>query len=252
VPPARASLFVTCLVDLLYPEVGQASVAVLEDLGVAVDFPAAQTCCGQPAWNAGYPDDARRVGTNLLDAMEGAEAVVTPSGSCAGMVRSFYPHLFEGTRDARRAQALADRTYELSQFVVDELGVPAWSGRWDGRVTVHDSCHGLREVGLTGQGRALMAGIEGLEVVEMSRPDLCCGFGGTFSLKLPEVATAMADDKLAQSAATGAQAIVSGDSGCLMHLAGRMSRTGSPMRPLHLATLLAEARGLVPAGRGAR
>jgi L-lactate dehydrogenase complex protein LldE len=248
------SLFVTCLVDLLYPQVGDATVAVLEHLGVAVDFPTAQTCCGQPAWNAGYPDDARRVARNLLDAMEGAEAVVTPSGSCAGMVRSFYSHLFAGTSDARRAEALADRTFELSEFVVDVLGVPTWSGRWDGTVTVHDACHGLREVGLTGQSRALMAGIEGLEVVEMSRPDLCCGFGGTFSLKLPEVATAMADDKLAQSAATGAHAIVSGDSGCLMHLAGRMSRTGSTMRPLHLATLLAEARGLVPspAGSGGR
>ena len=156
-PPTRVSLFVTCLVDLLYPQVGQATVAVLEDLGVAVDFPAAQTCCGQPAWNAGYADDARRVAANLLDAMEAAEAVVSPSGSCAGMVRSFYPHMFEGTVDARRAEALADRTYELSEFLVDVLGVPAGHGRWEGKVTVHDSCHGLREVGLSGQGRALMA-----------------------------------------------------------------------------------------------
>jgi L-lactate dehydrogenase complex protein LldE len=244
-PPGRATLFVTCLVDLLYPRVGQATVLLLEDAGVAVDFPPSQTCCGQPGYNAGFPDDARRVARGLLDAMEGAEVVVTPSGSCAAMVRTSYPHLFEGTRDERRARDLAARTYELSELLVDVLGVESVSGRWDGRVTYHDSCHGLRELGLTGQGRQLLRGIDGLDLVEMAWPDRCCGFGGAFSLRMPDVATAMADDKLSQASATDADVLVTGDSGCLMHLAGRLSRVGSPLRPMHLATLLAEAKGLL-------
>lgn len=250
-PPERVSLFVTCLVDLLFPEVGEATVALLRDLGVEVNFPPSQTCCGQPAYNSGFPDDARRVASNMLDAFEGSEAVVSPSGSCAGMIRSFYPHLFEGTANQERANALAGRTFELTEFVVDVLGVESIEGRWEGSVTYHDACHGLRELGLTGQGRKLLSGVEGLDLVEMARPDGCCGFGGTFSVRLPEVATAMADDKVAQATATEADAMVAGDAGCLMHLAGRMSRTGSSMRPVHVATLLAEARGLraVPAAR---
>ncbi|HEY1329924.1 MAG TPA: (Fe-S)-binding protein [Actinomycetota bacterium] len=243
-PPARVSLFVTCLVDLLYPEVGEATVALLRDLGVEVDFPESQTCCGQPAFNSGFDADARRVARTLLGAFDDAEAVVAPSGSCAGMVRSFYPHLFHGTKDEARANALAGKIYELTEFVVDVLGASSVEGRWDGRVTYHDACHGLREIGLTGQGRQLLSRVEGLELVEMARPDACCGFGGTFSLRLPDVATAMADDKVAQAEATEADAMVAGDAGCLMHLAGRMSRRGAGMRPVHVATLLAEARGL--------
>ncbi|HJP66228.1 MAG TPA: (Fe-S)-binding protein [Actinomycetota bacterium] len=244
-PPGRATLFVTCLVDLLYPRVGQATVLLLEDAGVSVDFPPAQTCCGQPGYNAGFPDDARRVARGLLDAMEGAEAVVTPSGSCAAMVRVSYPHLFAGTRDEARARDLAAKTFELSEFLANVLGMERVDGRWDGRVTYHDSCHGLRELGLAGQGRRLLGGIEGLELVEMAWPDRCCGFGGAFSIRMPDVATAMADDKLAQAGETDADALVTGDTGCLMHLAGRLSRTGSRMRPIHLATLMAEARGLM-------
>jgi L-lactate dehydrogenase complex protein LldE len=251
-PPRQVSLFVTCLVDLLYPEVGEATVALLGDRGVGVDFPEAQTCCGQPAFNSGFHEDARKVGRTLLGAMEGAEAVVSPSGSCVAMVRSYYPHLFHGTRDQRRAEDLAGKTYELTEFLVDVLGVETLGGRWPGRVTYHDSCHALRELGLVGQGRGLLSGIEGLELVEMARPDMCCGFGGTFSLRLPDVATAMADDKIAQSEATGADVVVSGDSGCLMHLGGRLSRVGSKLRPIHIATLLAEARGLAPMATGRR
>jgi L-lactate dehydrogenase complex protein LldE len=163
------------------------------------------------------------------------------------MVRSYFPHLFEGTMDEGRARALAARTFEVTEFLVDVLGVEDIQGRWDGRVTFHDSCHGLRELGLTGQARRLLASIDGLDLVEMARPDLCCGFGGTFAVRLPDVATAMADDKLAQASATDADALVAGDSGCLMHLAGRLSRTGSRIRPVHVARLLAEARGLVAA-----
>ena len=247
-PSGRVSLFVTCLVDLLYPGVGESSVALLRDSGVDVDVPASQTCCGQPAFNSGFTDDARRVASNLLDAFEEAETVVAPSGSCTAMVRSYYPHLFHGTKDEARARALAARTYELTEFLVDVLGMDRLEGRWKGRVTYHDACHGLRELGLAGQGRRLLSGIEGLELAEMAWPDRCCGFGGTFSVRMPDVATAMADDKLAQGEETGASAMVTGDAGCLMHLAGRASRTGAVVRPMHVATLLAEARGLVPRG----
>jgi L-lactate dehydrogenase complex protein LldE len=245
--PRRVSLFVTCLVDLLYPEVGEATVALLREAGCEVDFPPSQTCCGQPAFNSGFEDDARRVASTMLDAFEGTNAVVSPSGSCAGMVRSYYPHLFHGTKDEGRATALASRTFELSEFLVDQLGQASLGGQWEGRVTYHDSCHGLRELGLSGQGRGLLHGIEGLELVEMAWPDRCCGFGGTFSMRLPAVATAMADDKLAQADATEATVMVTGDSGCLMHLAGRANRTRATARPMHLAMILAQARGLVPA-----
>ena len=248
----RASIFVTCLVDLLYPEVGEATTALLEDAGVQVDFPSVQTCCGQPAFNSGFEKEARKVGKTLLEAFEDSDAVVSPSGSCTTMVRHHFPHLFEGTRDSARARALAEKTYELSEFMVDVLGVSSMTGRWEGRVTYHDACHGLRELGLAGQGRQLLGGIEGLELVEMDRPDACCGFGGTFSVRLPAVATAMADDKLAQAGATNADAMVAGDAGCLMHLAGRASRVGAPMWSVHLATLLAEARGLVSRRRPAK
>ncbi len=243
-PPTRVALFVTCLVDLLYPEVGESTVALLRDAGVDVDFPESQTCCGQPPYNSGFHEEAQRMARTLLDAFDGAEAVVSPSGSCTAMVRSFYPHLFHGTPDEQRANALAGKTYELSEYLVDVLGVGRIEGSFDARVTYHDSCHGLRELGLTGQGRRLLSGIEGLELIEMARPEACCGFGGTFSVRLPEMATAMADDKLDQAAATEATVMVAGDSGCLMHLAGRLSRLGRQMRPMHLAVLLAEARGL--------
>jgi L-lactate dehydrogenase complex protein LldE len=245
--PKRVSLFVTCLVDLLYPEVGEASVALLERAGVAVDVPMGQTCCGQPPFNSGFHDDARRLARTMLDAFEDAEAVVSPSGSCTAMVRSYYPHLFHGDRDQARAEALAAKTFELTEFLVDVAGVDRVDGaKWHGRLTYHDSCHGLRELGLHGQGRQLIRSVDGVELVEMARPDMCCGFGGTFSVRLPDVATAMADDKIAQTEATDAALVVMGDSGCLMHIAGRMTRTGSKVRPMHVATFLAAAAGLTP------
>jgi len=163
------------------------------------------------------------------------------------MVRSYYPHLFHGQPEEQRAKALAAKTFELTEFLVDVAGVDRLDGAaWQGRVTYHDSCHGLRELGLRGQGRELVASVEGVELVEMARPDMCCGFGGTFSVRLPDVATAMADDKIAQTEATDAALVVMGDAGCLMHLAGRMSRTRSKVRPMHVATFLAAAAGLRP------
>jgi L-lactate dehydrogenase complex protein LldE len=241
---------VTCLVDLLYPEVGMATVAILERYGVTVDFPETQTCCGQPAFNSGFETEARVVGRGLLDAFDGTGPVIAPSGSCTAMVRTYFPRLFRGTMDEDRALNLASRTYELSEFLVDVLGIERADGRWPGRVTFHDSCHALRELGLSGQGRRLLGGLEGLELVEMDRPETCCGFGGTFSLRLPDLATAMADDKVAQAEDTGAEVLVAGDSGCLMHLAGRLSRRGSRVQPMHLASLLAKAQGLVGGVRG--
>lgn len=254
-PPRRVSLFVTCLVDLLYPEIGESAVALLRDAGVDVDVPEQQTCCGQPPFNSGFPEAARRMGRTLLDAFEGAEAVVSPSGSCTAMVRSHFPGLFPDTSEQERARSLASRTHELSEFLVDVLGVDRIEGSFPARVTYHDACHGLRELGLSGQARRLLSGIEGIELVEMARPEDCCGFGGTFSVRLPEMATAMADDKLAQAEATEADVIVTGDAGCLMHLAGRVGRaapagTGRRIRPMHLAVLLARARGLAPVGGG--
>ncbi len=244
--PRRVALFVTCLVDLLHPEVGESTVALLRHAGVEVDFPASQTCCGQPPFNSGFHDDARRLARTMLRAFDGAEAVVSPSGSCTAMVRSYYPHLFHGEPEQAEAEALAARTYELSEFLVDVAGATV-EGSWHGRVTYHDSCHGLRELGLTGQGRQLLRGIEGVELVEMSRPEACCGFGGTFALRLPDVATAMADDKVDQTLATEATVLLAGDTGCLMHLSGRLSRRGSQVEAMHLATFLARAAGLVPA-----
>jgi L-lactate dehydrogenase complex protein LldE len=209
-----------------------------------VVVPPAQTCCGQPAFNSGFTDEARRVGRTLLDAFAGAQAVVAPSGSCTAMVRTHFPSMFAGTPDAERAARLASRTWELSEFLVDVSRVRSIAGTFSARVTVHDGCHGLRELGLRDQTRTLLAGIDGVELVEMPRADACCGFGGTFSVRVPEVATAMADDKLANVGASGADVVVSGDVGCLMHLGGRASRSGSPARFAHLAEILAEARAL--------
>jgi L-lactate dehydrogenase complex protein LldE len=162
------------------------------------------------------------------------------------MIRSYYPHLFHGQPEQEAAEALSARTYELSEFLVDVAGATV-EGSWHGKVTYHDSCHGLRELGLTGQGRELLRRIEGVELVEMARPEACCGFGGTFALRLPDVATAMADDKVDQTLATEATVMLAGDTGCLMHLSGRLSRRGAHVEAMHLATFLARAAGLVPA-----
>lgn len=237
----------TCLVDVLYPEIAESAAALLADLGLGVDVPAAQTCCGQPALNAGHPGAARRTARTLLEAFERSEAVVAPSGSCAAMVRLHLPRLFHGTPEEAIARNLAAKTFELSEFLVDVLQVERIAGTFSATVTYHDSCHGLRGLRVGGQGRRLLEGIRGLRLVEMERSDACCGFGGTFSIRLPELATAMADDELDRARSAGADMLVGGDAGCLMHLAGRAARTGGP-RPIHLAVLLAQARGLEVTG----
>jgi L-lactate dehydrogenase complex protein LldE len=240
----RVRLFVTCLVDLVYPEVGERTVALLERLGCEVAFPAGQTCCGQPAFNSGHPDAARPVAERFLDTFgDGEDPIVAPFGSCVHMVRHGYEQLFaDDPEQLALARAVGSRVFDLPSFVVDELGRREVGGRYPGaegtRVAYHHECHMLRGLGVGEQPVALLRGVEGCTVVETERPDLCCGFGGTFSLKLPEVSGAMADEKLDRAVAAGAQALVSTDVGCLMHLEGRARRRGLDLKVHHLVDLL--------------
>jgi L-lactate dehydrogenase complex protein LldE len=238
-------LFVTCVVDQVAPEVGVGAVRLLEAAGCRVVFPEAQTCCGQPAANAGEPEAAARLAAHFLEVFAPYDAVVAPSGSCAAMVRHWYERLVPGG-DRIRARDVAARTFELTSYLVDELGVVDVGARLDATVTVHDACHGLRNLGIKDAGRRLLAHA-GATLVEMPEPETCCGFGGNFSLDHPEIATPLADDKLAHAASTGATWLASGDAACLLHLAGRRRRTGVGPEPIHVAELL--ARGL-PASVG--
>lgn len=237
----RASLFITCLGDQFFPLVGESAVAVLRRLGVEVSFNPAQTCCGQPAFNTGYRDEARQVAARVLDMYRDAEYVVIPSGSCGSMIRVFYPELFpDDPERLRQAKDLGARVYEFSEFLVKVLKVEDVGASFHRRVTYHDSCHLLRELGIDTEPRKLLRAVRGLEVIEMQDNRLCCGFGGTFAVKFPEVSVAMAEDKLRAAAETGAEIIVANDSGCLMHLAGAIHRRGLPLRTMHLAELLAK------------
>lgn len=236
----RVALFVTCLVDLLFPRVGMAAVKVLRRLGVEPEFPAGQTCCGQPAFNAGYRREARAVARHFLDVFEGYDFVVTPSGSCACMARESFPGLFEDQPSLReRAASLGHRTFELTQFIVQVLKAPSAGGRFPRSVTYHDSCHGLRGLALGDGPRRLLRAVEGIDFRELADPEVCCGFGGTFSVKYPEISMAMARDKIARIEATGAEFVTATDSSCLMHLGGALERAGSRVRTIHLAEVLA-------------
>jgi L-lactate dehydrogenase complex protein LldE len=240
----EVALFVTCLVDQLAPDAGVASVRLLEAAGCTVRFPAAQSCCGQPALNTGEPEAAAVLARHFVEVFEPYEAVVTPSGSCAAMVHHWYPRILEGAW-AQRAEALAARTHELTSFLVDRLDATGALARAaplgpDVTVTVHDACHGLRVLGLKSSGRRLLEAA-GARLVEMDEPERCCGFGGTFAAKHGEMSAPMADDKLAQAAATGAAYVTACDSGCLLHLAGRRRRTGQGPEPIHVAELLGRA-----------
>jgi len=237
-------LFVTCLVDLLYPLVGERTVALLERLGCEVHFPRDQSCCGQPAFNSGWPRQARTVADHFLDVFGATEGpIVAPFGSCVHMVRHGYRRLYADD-PARRALAenVAGRTHELTGFVVDVLGHPEVGGRYPGpdgtAVAYHHECHLLRGLGTRQAPLSLLRGVRGCSVVSPARDDLCCGFGGTFSVKLPKVSAAMADEKLDAALAAGARAIVSTDVGCLMHLEGRARRRGLDLRVHHLVDLL--------------
>ena len=236
----NVSLFVQCLVDGFYPEVATAMVAVLERSGARVSCPVDQTCCGQPAYNAGYRQEALVAARRFIDIFETAEIIVSPSGSCVDMVRHHYLRLFDGDAEwSRRAAAVAAKTFEFSEYLVDVRHLTDLGARFDGRVTYHDSCHLLRGLGVRDQPRQLIAHVRDLEFVEMADADRCCGFGGTFAVKYPEISTAMVDEKVKNILDSGADAVVGCDMGCLMNIGGRLSRMGSPVRTMHIAQLLA-------------
>jgi len=236
----RVGLFVTCLADLMRPSVAFAAVKLLEDAGCTVEVPSGQTCCGQPALNSGDNADTRDIAKRVIEAFEGFDHVVGPSGSCMGTIRHDYPALFADDPAWRaRAEDLSRRSFELLSFLVDVLKVDRVEARYDGKVTYHDSCAGLREMGVRDQPRKLLASVEGLELVEMRGTEECCGFGGTFCVKYPEISTKMVDDKIAHIEASGAAAVLGGDLGCLLNIAGRIRRRGLPVRVIHTAELLA-------------
>jgi L-lactate dehydrogenase complex protein LldE len=236
----RVSLFVTCLVDQMWSNVGTSCVAVLRRAGCEVEFDERQTCCGQPAFNTGYRDEARRVAQRFIEIFEEsrAQAIVSPSGSCVAMVHHF-AELFSDDPSWRvRAEAIAERTHELSAFLVRVLGVEDVGASWAGRLTWHDACHGLRDLNIKSEPRRLIANVRGAELVEMENAEACCGFGGTFSVKYPEISVAILDQKIEAIERAGVRAVVSGDASCLMQIGGRLSRRGSAVQVMHLAELL--------------
>jgi L-lactate dehydrogenase complex protein LldE len=235
------SLFVTCLVDQLWSNVGVSSVEVLRRVGCDVEFDDRQTCCSQPAFNTGYRDEARQVARRFISVFESskAEAIVSPSGSCTAMVHHL-PELFAGDDSwQKRAQAIAGRTYELSSFLVRVLNRDDVGASWNGRVTWHDACHGLRDLNIKSEPRKLISNVRGAEFVELENADSCCGFGGTFSVKYPEISLAILDQKIEAIENAKVDAVVSGDASCLMQIGGRLSRKGSKVRVMHIAELLA-------------
>ncbi|MGC8523853.1 MAG: (Fe-S)-binding protein [Acidibrevibacterium sp.] len=242
----RVALFVTCLVDLHRPTVGFAAIRLLEQAGCQVEVPRAQTCCGQPAYNSGDRETARDLARGILDAFGGYDYVVVPSGSCGGMLRHHLPTLFEDDPNLRaRAEALAERTHELVSFLTDVMGLDRVAGAFSGTVTYHDSCSGLRELGIKAQPRRLLEAL-GATVKEMADPEVCCGFGGTFCVKYPEISTRMVADKAADIAQSGAETLLAGDLGCLLNIAGRLKREGSAVKVRHVAEVLAGMTAAVP------
>ena len=237
----RVGFFVTCLVDLMRPSVGFAAIRLLEGGGADVYVPPTQTCCGQPAYNSGDRADARALAAKVVDEFEDCDWLVAPSGSCSGMIRTHYTELFAGDAAmTRRVEALAAKTRELTQFLVDELKLATVPGRFAGTVTYHDSCAGLREMGVKASPRALLGKVPGLTLTEMAECETCCGFGGTFSIKFGEISARLADNKCQHIAASRADVVVAGDLGCMLNIEGRLRRRGdATTRVLHVAEVLA-------------
>lgn len=237
----RIGFFVTCLADLMRPRVAFAAIRLLERAGCEVVVPTTQTCCGQPGYNSGDRKAAKALARKVLGEFEGFDYVVAPSGSCAGMIRTHYPDLFHDEPDTlKRIEALCARTYELTDFLASVAKLDSVPGRFDGSITYHDSCAGLRELGVKAQPRALLAKVPGLKLVEMEEAETCCGFGGTFSIKFGDISARLADNKCETACATGADAIVGGDLGCLLNIEGRLRRRGDEKtRVLHVAEILA-------------
>ena len=244
-PKFRAAFCATCLVDQFYPEVGVAAVKTLRRAGVDVSFPEEQTCCGQIAFNGGFRSHAAEAARRFLDVFESEEQIVVPSGSCASMIKVYYLELFEDDPDAlERARAVGEKTREFSDYLVNvvgaaDIGSADGSASAQGLVTYHDACHLLRELRISDAPRALIGSVPGVELQEMADADACCGFGGLFSVKFPEISTAILDEKLRNIAESGASAVVANDCGCLMHIRGAMERRGIKARAMHLAELLA-------------
>jgi L-lactate dehydrogenase complex protein LldE len=243
--PKRIQLFVTCLVDNFFPDVGFAVVEILEKVGLEIEFPQAQTCCGQPAFNGGFWDDARAMARYTIDVLSQSDAlIVVPSGSCADMIVHHYPEILAGDAAyAAKAQEIARRTYEFTQFLVDVLGITDVQAHAGGCLTYHASCHGLRGLGVKEQPRQLLAHIEGAEFKELPEAEACCGFGGLFAIKMGDISGAILQRKLDNIEATGADTLIGGDVSCLMHIAGGLRRRGSQVQVKHMAEVLA--------GRGA-
>ncbi|WP_455383941.1 (Fe-S)-binding protein [Acidihalobacter prosperus] len=236
----RVGLFVTCLVDLYRPNVGFSAVELIERAGFEVAVPTGQTCCGQPAYNSGDREDARRIARQVIGLFEGFDHVVVPSGSCAGMLKLHYPRLFEHDPPWReRAEAFAARVHELTAFLIDVAGMDSVETSRAGSCTYHDSCSSQRELGVREQPRKLLASVQGLELREMADTEVCCGFGGTFCVKYPEISERMVADKVAAVEASGAETLLAGDLGCLLNIAGRLKREGSSVRAYHVAEVLA-------------
>ncbi len=245
--PARVALLVTCLVDLFRPTVGFAAVKLLEEAGCTVEVPRAQTCCGQPVYNSGDRDDAKAIARQVIDTFARYDYVVVPSGSCAGMVKVHYREMFADQPEMlARAEELAARTYELVSFLVDVRGITRTTARWPRKVTYHDACSGLRELGVKTQARRLLELVPGLELRELPGAEVCCGFGGTFCVKYPEISDKMVGDKALEIAGTGAEAVLAGDLGCLLNMAGKLSRLGIPVEVRHVAEVLAGMTDAVP------
>jgi L-lactate dehydrogenase complex protein LldE len=239
--PLRVSLFVTCLVDQLFPEVGLAMADVLERVGCEVEFRQQQTCCGQPAFNSGFTTEARDVARHFLKVFDGVEYIVVPSGSCSSMVRHHFADLFDrDSAEVEGSRAVTSRVYEFSEFLLKVAKVEDVGARFAGVATYHDSCHALRDLKLKDEPRRLLRHVRDLELREMEPAEECCGFGGTFSVKFGEVSGSMVDDKVESIVRTGANTVVSIDSSCLMQIRGAISRRGLPIRAMHLAEVLAQ------------
>jgi L-lactate dehydrogenase complex protein LldE len=238
----KVALFSTCLGDQLYPQVGMSAMRVLSRFGCEVDLPEGQVCCGQPAYNSGYHDEARTVARGLLRAFDGADYVVSPSGSCCGMIRHAFAGLFADEPGlAREAASLAGRVYEFSQFVVGVLGVRRIDGPFPHPVTYHPSCHGARLLGVRDEPLTLLRAIEGIEIVQLPRAEDCCGFGGAFAVKLASISSAIVDEKVAHVVETKARYLVGTDVGCLMNISGRMKVKGLSIEALHIAEVVDQA-----------
>ena len=246
----KVSIFITCLVDQFFPETGMSVVTVLRRLGVEVEFLVEQTCCGQPAFNSGFTEEARALAKRFIEIFKDTEYVVAPSGSCTSMVKVFYPELLKDEPEwHERAGSLASRTYEFTEFLVNVLGVEDVGACSEGKVALHQSCHLLRELNVRTEPRRLLDSVKGIEVVELERAENCCGFGGLFSIKYPHISGGILQEKIDSINKSGAEIVVASDVGCLMHIAGGLCRQASPAKTMHVADLLARNGSVTDSSR---